>query len=478
MGIKKNMIASILCFMMIIVPLTASVVFAEDVIFLTIGAQKTISVPNMKRIAIGNPQIADVKAFQKSNQILVTGVGVGTTDLLVWKKNGTQQDFLVKVTARDPKEIARELKSLLQGVEGIQIKTLGDRVVIDGNALKEQDLKKISKIVKAYPQVMNLTTLSPVALDIIIKQINKEFENSGLDTIRAERLANQIIISGDVPKEEDKKKADMIASAFEVKTMNFVKVGISLKKMIIVKVDFVEIEKGSLTEVGINWGDTFSVTSDATGAGGFGPGDLSYAFQGAYGLKTTYAATLNAIKGNQKAHILAQPKLLCRSGEKAEFVAGGEVAIPMVTMTTASVEYKTYGIILSISPVVDKSDHIATAIKIENSTISDFTDGKPNFQTSRVNTSINVKSGQTIVLSGLISNTTAKAIDKMPGLGSIPVLGELFKSRSFRNDKSELFIMVTPEVMNPDDKQNQNLIEKTTQKMNEGKKGFNFELMD
>ena len=93
---------------------------------------------------------------------------------------------------------------------------------------------------------------------------------------------------------------------------------------------------------------------------------------------------------------------------------------------SSTVEYKKYGLILNISPVIDNYDNIATSIEVENSNIADFVDGIPNFQTSRVKTSINISNNQTIALSGLVSNTHSKSVDKVPGLGSIPILGELF----------------------------------------------------
>jgi pilus assembly protein CpaC len=199
---------------------------------------------------------------------------------------------------------------------------------------------------------------------------------------------------------------------------------------------------------------------------------------GAYRFGSSYGVTIKMVQNNKNAHFIARPKLLCRSGEKAEFLAGGEIPIKTVAENLSSVEYKPFGIILNIEPVVDNYGNIATSIEVENSTISEFLDGEPAFQSSRVRTNINVKSGEVIVLSGLVNREHAKAVDKIPLLGSIPILGELFKSRSFKSNKSELVIFVTPVVMSPDNEENERLIRKTHQTNETIEEQFSFKLMD
>jgi pilus assembly protein CpaC len=154
------------------------------------------------------------------------------------------------------------------------------------------------------------------------------------------------------------------------------------------------------------------------------------------------------------------------------------VAIPLITADTSTAEYKEYGIRLNIEPVVDKTNNIATLIEVENSRLAGFVEGLPNFTTSRVNTSINVKSGQMIVLSGLVSSENSKGVDKIPGLGDIPIIGELFKSRSFRDAKTELVIFVTPEVIEPGDEKSKSIAEEMKQKYQDAASEFHFSIMD
>ena len=246
-------IACSMIFLLIVLTLQSS--FADGRLTLTLGEQRTVDVPDVKRVAVGDPAVADVKAIEKSDQILVTAVGVGRTNLIIWDTKDQERSILVEVIAKDPKEVATDIQGLLKGIEGIKITTLGNRVVIDGSVLLKADLDKISKVAALYPQVTNLATMNPSVLNIITSQINKEFENAGIETIHAKRLADKVVIEGDVPDEQSKKRAEEIASAFDIPIVNFIDVGVSLKKMILVNVDFIEIAKDNLTKIGVQWTD-------------------------------------------------------------------------------------------------------------------------------------------------------------------------------------------------------------------------------
>lgn len=472
--VRRTVLGLLCCFSSIWI-LFPSAIAAKTLVMVR-GQQKTIEAPDMNRIAVGNPAIADVKALNK--QILVTAIDQGQTDIIIWDAQNKQRSIKVQVVETDPKVVAREIRQLLKNVEGIRVMAMNSKVIIEGKALRKEDLNTIEKIAVLYPQVTNLATLSPAVLDTISNHINIELKETGLTGVAAERLGRHIVIQGEVPGEDEKEKINIIAAAFDVDIKNLAKVGVSLKKMILVNVDFIEIGKNKMTETGINWNDMLSIGGEITGGAAFGEDVESTQFNGAFRLSASYGATIKMLYNKKNAHIIARPKLLCRSGEKAEFLAGGEIPIKIITLGAAKVEWKQFGIILNIEPVVDNNDNIATAIEVENSTINDFVDGQPAFQTSRVKTNINVKSGEVIVLSGLVNREHAKAVNKVPMLGSIPILGELFKSRAFRSNQSELLIFVTPVVMSADDPQNKQLIQNTEDKNKTIKDNFAFKLMD
>lgn len=448
---------------------------AQDLVLVK-GQQKTIDAPDMNRVAVGNPEVADVKSLQK--QVLVTAINAGQTDIIIWDTNQTQRSIKVRVVDTDPRQIATEVRRLLRNVEGIKVNEMTSKVIIEGKALRKDDLNTVNRIASIYPQVTSLVTLSTDVLNTICQYINNELKTSELTGAEAVRLGNKIVLQGEVPSKDDKEKIEIVAGAFEVQFTNLVKVGVSLKKMVLVNVDFVEMEKNKMTETGIDWDDSIRASASISGSAGFGPGAESTRMNGAYRFGSSYGVTIKMVKNNKNAHFIARPKLLCRSGEKAEFLAGGEIPIKTVAENLSSVEYKPFGIILNIEPVVDNYGNIATSIEVENSTISEFLDGEPAFQSSRVRTNINVKSGEVIVLSGLVNREHAKAVDKIPLLGSIPILGELFKSRSFKSNKSELVIFVTPVVMSPGNEENKRLIRETHQTNETIEEQFSFKLMD
>lgn len=449
---------------------------AAEKIMLSLGQQKTIAAPNATRVAVGDPRVADVKAIEKAGQVLVTAVTQGVTDIIIWDRDGGERTIQVQVIRRDPQMVLSEVRDLLGDVEGIRVRTLGSRVIIEGQVLRKQDLTKIATVNQLYPEVTNFAKLSPAVMNTTVKTINDEFKKAGLTDVRAVRIGNQIHIEGDVPNEPSKLKAETIASAFAAEAKSFVNVGVSMEKMVMVNVDFIEIDKAAITEAGIKWGDSLNIGGQANASGLFGA--VSQALSGGFTLTGNYGVTINMLKRNSRARILARPNLVCRSGEDAEFLAGGEVAIPIVTANTTTIQYKEFGLILKISPVVDRYDRIATKITVENSQISDFVDGNPNFQTSRVNTAINLNSGETLVLSGLVSSTNAKAVDKLPVLGSVPILGELFKSRRFQKDESELLIFVTPNVTGAGSEEQLRMVENMRQKSDAEEDNLKFSIMD
>jgi len=161
--------------------------------------------------------------------------------------------------------------------------------------------------------------------------------------------------------------------------------------------------------------------------------------------------------------MLAAPELATRSGGEAKFLAGGQIPLPVTSSTgQVSVTFKDYGIKLNISPVVDENDVIQAKLETEVSAIdpSVSVQGIPGFTTRSTSSDINLKSGQTVVLSGLVNENMSKAIDKFPMLGDVPVMGSLFRSTNFNAGRSDLVVFVTPMVVDPSSTANQQRLDK------------------
>ena len=171
-----------------------------------------------------------------------------------------------------------------------------------------------------------------------------------------------------------------------------------------------------------------------------------------FGIASNITSRINFLSTNGDAVMLAEPVLTAASGGSAKFLAGGEVPYPTRDANgNTVVDFKEYGIKLDISPQIDSAGNVRTLIDTEISSLDPAVSiqGAPGLLTRRAQTQVNVRSGETIVISGLLTSETSKDVDKLPGLGNLPVLGALFKSRNVRNSVSELVIFVTPEVIDP-----------------------------
>jgi pilus assembly protein CpaC len=183
--------------------------------------------------------------------------------------------------------------------------------------------------------------------------------------------------------------------------------------------------------------------------------------------------------------LLAQPKLVCASGEKAEFTAGGEIPVPLITNNQFTVEYKPYGVILKIRPTADRNGNIQTEIEAEVSevdvSVAVAVGGGasiPGFRTRKVKTNVTVRHGETIVLSGVFAHDEQKNVSKLPGIGHIPIIGELFKNRAFDSNKRELVVFVTPRIVNPDSDKIRTIIDDVKSRYKQARGEVTFGIFD
>jgi pilus assembly protein CpaC len=180
-----------------------------------------------------------------------------------------------------------------------------------------------------------------------------------------------------------------------------------------------------------------------------------------FGIATEITSKLNFAINNGDAMLLASPVLSARSGGEAEFLSGGELPIPVSNgLGSTSIEFKEFGIILRIKPRADNAGNIVAEVETELSTVDDSlaVDNVPGFRTRRTSTDVSLRTGQTLILSKLVNNDISKNTTAIKGLGEIPILGWLFKSTNFRNQRSELVIFVTPHIFDSDSEVNRESI--------------------
>ena len=227
------------------------------------------------------------------------------------------------------------------------------------------------------------------------------------------------------------------------------------------RVRVAEVKRSALKELGFNWEAFFETSSVLFGiASGF-PGAVAATAQhlisasGSSG-NLSFNAVLNALADEGLLTVLAEPNLTALSGENATFLAGGEFPIPVSDGDNGiTIEFKRFGVFLSFTPVVLDGGRISLRVAPEVSqlssagavTVNNFV--IPALTTRQATTTVELASGQSFAIAGLIQNNVTHSVNEFPGLGDVPVLGQLFRSDEFQRDESELVIMVTPYLVRP-----------------------------
>jgi len=398
---------------------------AEEVeqLSMTSGQTELIRKLSVDRVSIGNPAVIDVQVLTDTNEVLIQALSPGLTDLRLWHR-GVVKTIIIEVSNPVNAQNFDMVSSAISGIEGVTAKPMGERILIQGSIYNDGDAQKLQQIADAF--------------------------------------GNVVIMA-------DKNTIDM-------------------QNIVSMDVQFVEVRKNTIQNIGVNWEDftqggfTASVLRDyAISPPVFDSGLGSSTSFGFLGVSARVSSVINMLANNGYARLLAQPKLTCVSGGSCEFLGGGEVPIPVDNENGGvTVEFKSYGVILNISPVADSLGNIATTIEVEVSSIDNSVAvrGIPGFLTRRTVSQTNVRGGETIILSGMVTNEASKDIDRVPGLGNIPVLGELFKSRQFRENQSELLVFVTPTLVQPGDLQHQYAQERVDVMESEHADNFNYSLMD
>ncbi len=241
---------------------------------------------------------------------------------------------------------------------------------------------------------------------------------------------------------------------------------VRMETMVRMRVRMIEFRKSALGKLGIDWSDSaagpgFAIAGDAIGNNLFRPAAEGFAgdlpnivrpFSTYFGIASNITSRINFLASTGDATTLAEPVLSTTSGGTASFLAGGEVPYPSVGVNGQTVvQFKEYGIKLNVSPSIDAVGNVRTTVETEISQLDPAVSvqGAPGLLTRRAQTQVNVRSGETIVISGLLSSESSKDIDKLPGIGNLPIIGSFFRAQNRRNAISELVIFVTPEIVEP-----------------------------
>ncbi len=289
--------------------------------------------------------------------------------------------------------------------------------------------------------------------------------------ITATPMNGMMILTGTVATPDDVEEASHLVQAFIGKdTILVSRIKTATPLQVMLKVRFAEVNRDIAKTIGFNFS-----TGDSTGGFKFGgsqgtitgtPGGSPLTLFNAAGSGTTLGfagkllgvdilSALNLAETDGYATTLAQPTLTAISGETASFLAGGEIPIPVPQYQgVTTIEYKQYGVSLAFTPTVLGDGRISLRVRPEVSqlTSSTVTIGGytiPGLTTRRAETTVELGSGQSFVIGGLLNNNITNSVDKAPFLGDLPVIGQLFRSNTFKRSESELMIVVTPYLVKP-----------------------------
>ncbi len=318
--------------------------------------------------------------------------------------------------------------------------------------------------------------LKSVAIEVVIAtgKVQAQIATTpGSSGIRVGNTTNGVVVGGDAADAEAAALAQRSAiDNTPDKTAIDDRVKVKSSAQVTLRVRIAEVNRTITKELGINW--NLAVTSMAkigtfTYGFGFTPGLAEAATASAnagfasnsfklLGAPTTVDANtiIDALSEEDLVTILAEPTLTAISGETASFLAGGEFPVPVAQALGAiSIQFQSYGVGLTFVPTVMASNHINLRVRPEVSqltnqgsvTINGFT--IPALTVRRADTTIELGSGESFVIAGLLQDNTNNDIQRFPGLGDLPVLGPLFRSTSFQRGESELLIVVTPYIVKP-----------------------------
>jgi pilus assembly protein CpaC len=390
-------------------PLAADGQMNARFLALGIGKSVVIDLPrDIKDVLVADPKIANA-VIRSAQRAYIIGATVGQTNIVFFDSAGQQiaaYDIAVK---RDLNGVRAALKATLPNAD-IQIDGLGDGVVLSGSAASPIEAQQAS--------------------DLAARLVG------GVD-----KVVNSIAVRG--------------------------------RDQVMLKVTIAEVQRSIIKQLGIdlaanmNYGTAVVKFNNnnpftANSAPLVGTNALTTSF----GSTPTVQATLRAMETAGVVRTLAEPNLTAISGESATFISGGEFPIPTgVTCQTTTggaigncvqtVSFKKFGISLNFTPVVLTEGRISLRVMTEVSEVSTenaLTGGAggttiPSIKTRRAETTLEIPSGGALAMAGLIQDQTKQAINGLPGLSTLPVLGALFRSRDYVNNQTELMVLVTPYIV-------------------------------
>ncbi len=383
----------------------------------------------VNRVAVGDPKVADYRLISRT-ELYILGKSVGTTNFLLWRQSGPPLSLIVNVGA-DLAPLTESLKAALPGETDIELMMASGSVVLRGSVADVGAADAAAQLAQAYTRQLNRYLAS---------------SSGGSAPIGASAGAVQ-----SMPITATGGSSSSGASS-QSQVINLLRIRDAQQVMLDVRI--AEVSKSLLDKLGLQvkaagGGDiSWNVLSNFLGAGGSAGVGLLFSNGNAIDLK--------AEKQDGLVRILAEPTIIAMSGQEGSFLVGGKVYIPITQSvgtggTAVTLQEREFGVGLKFVPTVLDGGRISLKVAPEVSEISkesvtassqNGTTLLPAFTTRRVSTTVQLLDGQSLVIGGLVRNSTTANRNAFPILGELPILGALFRSNQFVADLTELVVVV------------------------------------
>ncbi|WGL60195.1 pilus assembly protein N-terminal domain-containing protein [Pigmentibacter sp. JX0631] len=433
---------------------------ASEQLNLLLGKDKTLDLGQAPlSIQISDPDIIDVNRVGMTNSIKLIPKQNGFTTLILQYSDGNEQHWNINVgkaqnssnyEAPNYEENFSNLDIIakpLRKINGISYLIRNGKVIIVGSIKTIPDFRKLVKIVSSkstlfYPAY----EINPYLEEQIYKILEGYLKLMGEKNLQILNRAGFLVVSGVSTNPAAKNKVWSFLSALLPNLNDHISLKTGDSSIVQINLEFLEVGKLKNNQVGTAWP---GMHQPIVGNFNLGGNLLTEGFSNSTLQVAPLSILLKALKERNFARNIAKPVILTRSGEKAFFLAGGEVPIVSNIMQnnqqSSSVSFKPFGILFHVTPILQNDGAIWVQLDLEVSDVSDALSYQniPGFVTRKLKTNIILKDENYVVLSGLIQTKHSKSISKLPLIGDLPIIGELFKSRKFKDDESELWIAIS-----------------------------------
>jgi Flp pilus assembly secretin CpaC len=401
---------------------------------LAIGEQRSFPVEPGVRFSVGNPEVIQVKGTQLAQSgsiLLVKGKGQGYSDLILMGDSGVKRTLAFRVVTKKQAALAADSRHLFRDSPGLVVKPSGEGWVAQGKVRSLEDWNTMQAIgAQGKGRFRSFTDLHPMERLKAESRILRLFRSAGLEGLEVRGAGNSILLRGNCRSAQEKALAEELAAQVVSGVRSHLKVPFEGGGQLRFRAKILEIVRTGAQSLGLQWED--GVPSAVVVGKSFSK--LNFGLQ----------AALKLLEKRGQARVLSQPQLLLNEKGVAEIKVGGELPIPVQSRYSSSVQWKPYGLLLRLELPGMSHDLARTQITAEISSLDpgNGAEGIPGIRLSRMETQVDMTIGKPVLLSGLMEKRQSRSASLLPFLGDIPILGELFQSKDFQENRSELVIIL------------------------------------